>query len=348
MKTRNKVIVGAVVFGIIAYFVTVAILGYYYFAKKPLLKEATWVYISPDTSEDEIYIQITKGLIDPESAEAIKQCQGLLEKREGKQLKDCVGAYKLKQGLPALQILKIILRHQHTPVKVTFNEVRLLPDLAGKMSRDLMCDSLALLNAMLDPEFIEECATDTANVICCFLPDTYEVYWDITPEKFVRKMFGEYKKFWNDERKAKAEKLGLTPKEVSIICSIAEEETQNRKERGVVARLYWNRLQIGMALQADPTVKFAIGDFSIKRVLKSHLEVSSPYNTYKVAGLPPGPIRIVEKGTINAFLDSQPHKWLYMCAKEDFSGTHNFADNMNDHIRNANRYHAALNKLMKK
>ena len=345
MKTRTKVIVGAVVFGVLACLVSVLCLGYYYFAKKPQLQTETWVYIAPDTTEDEIFGQISKGLIDLEGEEIIKQCQGLIEQREGKRLTECHGAYKLPKGLSALQILKTILRHQQTPVKITFNEARLLPDLAGKMSKGLMCDSVAMLNAILDPAFIHECESDSANIIGIFLPDTYEVYWDISPEKFVRKMAGEYKKFWTDERKAKAQQLGISAKEATIICSIAEEETQNRTERGVVARLYLNRLQIGMPLQADPTVKFALGDFSLTRVLNSHLEVSSPYNTYRVAGLPPGPIRMVEKATINALLNSQPHKYLYMCAKEDFSGTHNFATNLSEHNRNAQRYHAALNAL---
>ena len=160
-------------------------------------------------------------------------------------------------------------------------------------------------------------------------------------------MLAEHRKFWNDERKAKAQNLGITPQQATIICSIAEEETQNRAERGVVARLYLNRLNIGMPLQADPTVKYAVGDFSLRRVLNIHLEKDSPYNTYKVAGLPPGPIRMVDKRTIDALLNSKPHKYLYMCAKEDFSGTHNFATSLGEHLRNAARYHAALNAYLK-
>ena len=153
-----------------------------------------------------------------------------------------------------------------------------------------------------------------------------------------------YKQFWNDERKAKATALGLTPDEVVILASIVEEETAKRDERGKVGRLYLNRLQKNMRLQADPTVKYAIGDFSIKRITEKMCAFDSPYNTYRVAGLPPGPIRLVEKHTIDAILDSKPHNYIYMCAKSDFSGYHDFAADYATHIANAKRYQAELNK----
>lgn len=346
--TKTKIIILAVVvFAIIAIASAVGF-GYYYFFKKPILHKDVWVYVSPTTTTNDIFKQLDEGELSLDELATVKMAQEFIEKKEGKKLEESYGAYLLKKDLSAARIITTILRHQQTPVKVTFNEARLLTDLAGKMSKGLMCDSIAMLDAILNPEFIAECETDKANIIGVFLPDTYEVYWDIAPEKFVRKMYGEYKKFWNEERKAKAEALGITPKQATIICSIAEEETQNRAERGVVARLYLNRYQIGMPLQADPTVKYAVGDFSLKRVLNAHLLADSPYNTYRVAGLPPGPIRMVEKATINALLDSKPHQYLYMCAKEDFSGTHNFATNLADHNRNAQRYHAAVSQLLSK
>ena len=177
-----------------------------------------------------------------------------------------------------------------------------------------------------------------------FLPDTYQFYWTTSVDDFLTRMKREYDKFWTEDRIKKAEKMGLTPNEVSIIASIAEEETNNVKERGVVGRLYINRVQKNMPLQADPTVKFALQDFSLRRIKSEHLKVNSPYNTYKNTGLPPGPIRIPNKTTIDSILDSEPHDFIYMCAKEDFSGLHNFATNYKEHQQNATKYRNALNR----
>lgn len=320
--------------------------SYYFLMKLPILHRDIWVYVSPSTTTEDIYRQLADdGQISQKEIGYVQLAERFYHWKDGGALAENTGAYHLEAELPAARIVTRFLRHQQNPVRVTFNECRQVKDLAGKIADDMMCDSLSVLNAIFSPDFLEECATDSANVIGIFLPDTYETYWDISPDKFVRRMFSEYKKFWNEKRLQKAADLKLSPREVSIICSIAEEETQNRTERGVVARLYWNRLQIGMPLQADPTVKFAIGDFLLKRILNHHLEVDSPYNTYRVAGLPPGPIRMVEKQTIDALLDSKPHKYLYMCAKEDFSGTHNFAVSLAEHNHNAQKYHNALNKL---
>ena len=253
------------------------------------------------------------------------------------------GAYRLTRGMTAVQVARKLSHRWQDPVRVTFNNTRTKEQVAGKMARTLMADSAAILRAMLEPTFLAEAGTDAANVAMLFLPDTYEVYWDVKPQELMQRMLKEYRHFWNDERCRKAEALHLTPREVSILASIAEEETANRQERGVVARLYWNRLQKGMLLQADPTVKFALGDFALKRILLRHLEVDSPYNTYKYAGLPPGPIRVVEKATIDTILQSRPNNYLYMCAKPDFSGRHNFATTLAEHQRNADAYHRALN-----
>lgn len=347
MKKKTILILSLIVLFVLLAFGGIAGYWGYTLMKKPVLHKDIWVYIDEDTNSSDIYKQLELGEMSLEELGYVQIAEKIYKKKEGGALENNHGAYHLESGLTAAKIVTRILRHQQSPIKMTFNEARLVSDLAGKMSSKLMTDSISMLKAILDPEFIKECDTDSANVIGFFLPDTYEVYWDITPEKFVRRMLSEYKKFWSDERIAKAEALGITPKQATIICSIAEEETQNRAERGVVARLYLNRLNIGMPLQADPTVKFAVGDFTIRRVLNSHLEKDSPYNTYKVAGLPPGPIRIVEKSTINSLLDSKPHNYLYMCAKEDFSGTHNFATNLSAHLQNAARYHAALDKYLK-
>ena len=166
-----------------------------------------------------------------------------------------------------------------------------------------------------------------------------------TPESFLQKMKREYRIYWEGKREQQAKRWGLTPVEVATLASIVEEETNKRDEMGKVAGLYMNRLRKGMPLQADPTVKFAHGDFSLKRILNVHLTIESPYNTYRVTGLPPGPIRIPSKQAINAVLTHTPNGYFYMCAKEDFSGYHNFAVTLAEHQRNAIRYQQALNRL---
>ena len=307
--------------------------AWYALRVKPVTSDTHWLYIVGDSvrnpellAADEIQWALTMTEFDN------KLKQGSLE-----------GAYKLVNGMTATQVARKLALHQQDPVRVTFNNARLKEQVAGKMARTLLADSTAILNAMFDPKFLADAKVDAANVATIFLPDTYEVYWNIKPEELMQRMLREYNRFWNEKRQQQAKSLNLSPREVSVLASIAEEETANRQERGTVARLYWNRLQKGMLLQADPTVKFAIGDFALKRILLRHLEVDSPYNTYRYAGLPPGPIRVVEKATIDTILNSRPNNYLYMCAKPDFSGRHNFATSLAEHLRNADAYHQALN-----
>jgi UPF0755 protein len=182
------------------------------------------------------------------------------------------------------------------------------------------------------------------NIICMFIPNTYEVYYTISADQLIERMYDEYQNFWNEERKQKANELGLSPIEVSILASIVQAESIKRDEAPIIAGLYLNRLKQGIPLQADPTLVFAVGDFTIKRVLNEHKEVESPYNTYKNKGLPPGPINMPEIATIDAVLNYKPSNYLYMCAKEDFSGYHNFTASYNEHLKNARRYQAALTR----
>lgn len=302
-------------------------------------KQSAWIYVRQGDSLQDVLDQLeaTGGDVNGAGFRSLSLYYGL-EKAIGKHS----GAYYVKAGASAKTVISKIVRRQQDPVRLTFIGTRTVEELAGRIAEVVEADSVQVLDAMRDPDFLAECGCDVANVGSIFLPDTYEVYWTIAPEKLVRRLLAECHKFWTDERKALANALRLTPLQVSVICSIAEEETADRQERAVVARLYWNRLQKGMPLQADPTVKFALGDFMLRRILNRHLKVDSPYNTYRRTGLPPGPIRIVEKATIDAFLHSAPHKYLYMCAKEDFSGRHNFATNLIEHQRNAAKYHKAL------
>jgi len=334
--SQKKIIIGclsALIFLVIVLSGT----GFYVYqqvARSPFITETRWVYIYPDKH--------TEGM--PEKSRWFDMACDIEKLQEKIDAGKLTGAYRLDKGWSPLQAVRCMARHQQTAVKLTFIGARHLSDIAGKMSHCVAADSAEILHAMLAPEFLQECGTDTANVGRFFLPDTYQVYWDTTPEKLIKRLKTEYDKYWNNERLEKCKALNITPQQAVILCSIAEEETANRAERGIVARLYWNRLQKGMKLQADPTVKYAVGDFTLRRILNKHLAVESPYNTYKYAGLPPSPIRIVEKATIDALLNSQPHPYLFMCAKEDFSGLHNFAKTNAEHQRNAQKYHAALNK----
>ena len=232
-----------------------------------------------------------------------------------------------------------------TPIQLKWtNTVRTREDLAGKLASQLMLDSVDIIERLSDDRYMGLFDLNAENSRCLFIPGTYEVYWTISPDELFQRMNEEYRAFWTEERLRKAEAQGLTPAQVAIIASIVEHETYLRKDMPTIASLYINRLRKGMPLQACPTVIYAVGDFSIKRVLKSHLKVESPYNTYRVAGLPPGPIRIPSIAGIDAVLNYEHNDYIYMCAKEDFSGTHNFAVNYADHMANARRYINALNQ----
>ena len=207
-----------------------------------------------------------------------------------------------------------------------------------------MIDSIDIANLLTEKSILQEYNFTKQTLPALFIPNTYQVYWNISAKDFLNRMFKEYKRFWTEERQNKAKAIGLTPIEVSILASIVEEETNNKSEKPMVAGLYINRLKKGMPLQADPTVKFAWQDFTLRRITNKHLTIDSPYNTYKITGLPPGPIRIPSPEGIDAVLNYSKHNYLYMCAKEDFSGTHNFASTLSEHNRNARKYWDALNK----
>ena len=240
--------------------------------------------------------------------------------------------------------LRLVSGNQ-TPVKLVVPSVRTLDRLAGAVNRQLMTDSASVMALLTDKHLLDSLGYSPETAHCMFIPNTYEVYWTMTPEQFVTRMLKENKRFWNDSRTAKAKAQGLTPNEVMTLASIVDEETAKDDEKPLVARLYLNRLKRGMLLQADPTVKFALGEFELRRILYVHLQTDSPYNTYKYAGLPPGPIRIPTIAAIESVLSPANHNYLYMCAKEDFSGYHNFATTLTQHNANARRYQQALNKL---
>ena len=253
------------------------------------------------------------------------------------------GAFRITRGMSPFTVARYIKNGSQSGIRFTFNNVRTIDEWTERWGDAFMAGPEAMRDALKDSALCAKYGKTPQTIACLLMPDTYEFYWNITPEKMLDRMNDYYNEFWTNERKAKAKQLGLTPDEVATVASIVEEETSKADERGKVARLYLNRYQQGMRLQADPTVKFAIGDFSIKRITVPMTQVSSPYNTYRVNGLPPGPIRLPEKSTIDAVLNAPQHDYLYMCARADFSGYHDFTRDYASHLDNAHRYQAALN-----
>jgi len=255
-----------------------------------------------------------------------------------------VGCFEVKPGNSVWNVFQRIRKGRQTPVRLTFNNIRTREQLAGRFAQQLMLDSVTLVNAFSNADSCAKWGLTPETIVVLFIPDTYEMYWDISYNRFMEKMQKEYNRFWTASRLAKAKEVGLTPVEIATMASIVEEESNNKAERPAIAGLYLNRYRIEMPLQADPTVKFAVKDFSLRRILFEHLTVESPYNTYKVTGLPPGPIRVPSKDGIDAVLNYQKHDYLFMCANADFSGRHAFARNMAEHSVNAKRYREELNK----
>jgi len=258
------------------------------------------------------------------------------------------GRFLLRRNMTNLQALSVLNSSQQVPVRITFSYVRLRNELVEKITKNLGMSPDDFSKGLDD--FIKN-NTDgfnKDNILCMFLPNTYEVYFNVLPADLVAKLNGEYKRFWNEERINKAKAIGLTPIEVSILASIVQAESIKSDEAPVIAGLYLNRLKKKIALQADPTLVYAVGDFTLKRVLNGHKQIDSPYNTYKYPGLPPGPINVPQIASIDAVLNYQPNDYYYMCAKEDFSGYHNFAHNLDDHNVNARKYQRALTAEMEK
>lgn len=299
------------------------------------LSEARWVYLPANVSREEMRDSLVSALGDDTGAKVDRLWSVFGED----QLPH--GAFRVEAGTSAARIYRRLSRGAQTPVRVTFNNVRTMRQLASRVASRMEFDDSGFL-AACDSVLLAK-GLKTPHYPAAFFPDTYEFYWTDSPVKVVKRLSAEYDRFWDDARRGRAAALGLTPVEVATVASIVEEETNNRAERGTVARLYLNRLKEGMKLQADPTVKFAVGDFSLRRILGKHLATLSPYNTYIYKGLPPGPIRIVDRATLDAVLGAPANDYLYMCAKEDFSGAHNFTRSYSEHLANARRYQAALN-----
>lgn len=258
------------------------------------------------------------------------------------------GKYRLKKGFSNRSLIKLLRSGEQEIIKVQFEKIRTKNKLVSYFSSNLEADSAELITMLTDRHFIEKYGFNNETIISMFIPNTYHFNWNTSAREVFDRMAIEYKKFWNNDRKANAKRLNLSQSEIATLASIVEEETYRNSEKPRVAEVYLNRIRKGMLLQADPTVIFAVGDFSIKRVLKKHTKIESPYNTYKNVGLPPGPICIPTISSIDAVLKPEEHDYLYFCAKEDFSGYHNFSKTYAGHLRNAKLYQRMLNKQKRK
>jgi len=254
------------------------------------------------------------------------------------------GRYVFEKPVSYNTLINILRGGRQTPLEITFSKLRTLNELAGRIGGQIEADSAEIIDFFSDQDNFADDGFTKENVIAVFIPNTYELYWNTTARKLYSRMLREYRKLWNDDRIKKSQTIGLTPVEVSVLASIVDEEASRGDEKPRIAGVYLNRLKRGIPLQADPTVKFAVNDFTLNRILYKHLETESPYNTYKHSGLPPGPISCATVEGIDAVLNAEKHDFLYFAAKPDFSGYHNFSRTLAEHNRYASQYRRELNR----
>lgn len=347
MNKNTKIIAGAALTGLLS--ATLILGGIAYkikFSSCYDKKEKTYLYLDNEDTERSLMDKLHESKVNTFG-------WGILQTVSSFKLH--TGRYAIEPGMSILELFRRLRNHQQEPIMLTVPSMRLsiapegkpqpfvLDKLVSLFAEKLMADSTSIAAAMSDMSAYTAYGLNSKTFPTLFLPNSYEVYWDITPQKLMERMAREYQNFWTNERREKAEKHGLTPAEASILASIVEEETANSQEKPMVAGLYLNRLHQGMLLQADPTVKYAVGDWSLRRVLNVHLQADSPYNLYRNKGLTPGPLRLPSTAGIDAVLNAANHNYIYMCAKETFDGTHNFAATYKEHQANAKRYIKALN-----
>ncbi len=253
------------------------------------------------------------------------------------------GRYEIKKGMGNLEIVRILRSGRQTPVRLVVNKLRLKEDFVRLVSSNLEADSTTMLAILNDAVYLRQFGLDTTTVMCAVVPNTYEFYWNTSAGKVFEKIESAYENFWNETRRQKAQALNLTPVQVTVLASIVEEETNRNDEKPVIASVYLNRLRTGMRLGADPTVKFALRNFALRRIYNVHTEYDSPYNTYRYYGLPPGPICTPSSKSIDAVLTPADTDYLFFAARPDGSGYHSFAVTFKEHLDNARAYQKGLN-----
>ena len=334
-KIRNTYMSAVALCGL----VVVGLVYYFFFSGVGSKDETQYLYIDTDDNVDSVFHKI-KPLMNEHGLTGYKT----LVRHSSFAEHIRTGRYAIAPDEGAVTVFRHIKNGIQTPVNLTIPSVRTLDRIAGVVGRKLMIDSAEVMDAINEAALQKTFGYDSTTMACLFIPNTYDMYWNISVEKFLERMVKEKDRFWNADRTAKASQMGMKPEEVVTLASIIDEETNNDGEKPMVAGMYYNRLKTGMPLQADPTIKFALKKFDLRRIWNNLLLVKSPYNTYINTGLPPGPIRVPSVAGIDAVLNYEHHDYLYMCAKEDFSGTHNFARTYAEHLQNAARYSKALNE----
>lgn len=316
-----------------------------------------WRFFGPCTSFSEnkktIYIHTGQNdlnsvmnLLKEESVIRNKNLFNYLVKKMNTENKIRPGKYIIKKGTTLFTLVQKFRNNDQESVNLVITKLRTKQDFAKLVSKKFECDSITVINMLNTDSTMKEFNVTTETAFTFILPNTYSFFWTSTPMTIFKSLYRESEKFWNEERVNKASKLGITPKQAYIIASIVEEETNAKSDKPLIASVYLNRIRLGMPLQADPTVKFALQDFGIKRVLQGHLQVQSPYNTYINRGLPPGPVCTPALNTIDSVLNATKTNYLYFVANSDFSGTHIFTTNYADHLKYAREYQKALTILM--
>ena len=343
MKKNKKILIATVAGAALA---GIAAVACYFFAPMTSGHDTEYVYIDNDDTIDSVYAKVS-----PRANSMSMSAFRMLTNYSSYATNVRSGRYAIRPGEGALIVFRHMKNGLQTPVSLTVPSVRTTDKLAAELSKKLMADSAEIYRALSDEQTCSKFGYDTATIACMFIPNTYDIYWNVSIGKLLDRMKKESNKFWNFERTQKAKAMNLTPVEVITLASIVDEETANNAEKPMIAGMYYNRLMLrnaeypeGMPLQADPTIKFAWKQFGLKRIYNNLLSIKSPYNTYKNPGLPPGPIRIPSVAGIDAVLNHVKHEYIYMCAKEDFSGTHNFARTYQEHQQNAAKYTKALNE----
>lgn len=337
-NSKTKLFLG--IAAVIAIAVAVILFNYYQKYFSPNVNgEKEYLYIRTGASFDDVLKSVKEQdlLNNPETFEwAAERMEYIKKVKPGK--------YRLKDGMSNRSLINMLKSGNQEPVKLRLQGLRLKEDMAKFVSKELEADSLSIIALLNSEEFVGKYGFTTDNVYSMFVPNSYELYWNTSADEFFKRMHSEFEKFWTSERKNKADAINLTPQQVSTLAAIVDWEALHNDEMPTIAGLYLNRYRKGIRLQADPTVIFANNDFTIRRVLNKHLTKVSPYNTYLRAGLPPGPIMMPSISAIDAVLNSRKHEFIYMCAKEDFSGYHNFAKTVSEHQANARRFQKALNE----
>ena len=312
-----------------------------YYAFSPVLNADTtqYVYIDEDDTQDSVVAKIQPfgKLIGTTTLNML-----IRHSNYGEHIR--TGRYAIEPGEGPITIYRKLKSGRQASLSLTIPEARTMDRLAAILAHKLMLDSATIAEALTSDEVCQKMGYDTCTIAAMFVPNTYDVYWNMDIDDLLERMQKEHDRFWQGDRKAKAIQMQMTPNEVCTLASIIDEETSNNAEKPMIAGMYLNRLKTGMPLQADPTIKFALKKFELRRIYNKLLDTDSPFNTYRNEGLPPGPIKIASIKGIDAVLNYVSHDYLYMCAKEDFSGTHNFAHTYQEHLKNAEKYTKALNE----